>query len=206
VQQGECIASIAFDNGFFPDTLWQLPENQQLRELRKDLHVLLPGDTVIIPDLRPRTETCATDKTHKFRRFGVPDMLSLRFLEGGEPRVGVPWELKVDDAVFQGKTDGGGFVRHSLLPNAKKATLTLKPEGKQEEQYQVQLRHVDPVTQISGQQARLRNLGLFSGDVDGVASPAFQDAVRAFQLARGMDATGEMDEAAGTALQTAHGS
>jgi hypothetical protein len=207
VQQGECAASIAFDNGLFPATLWDLPENQDLRKLRKDLHVLMPGDTVVIPDPRPRIETCATDQVHRFRRLGVPDVLKLQFLEGGEPRAGIPWELKIDGVLYRGTTDTKGYVVQGLLPNVQEAVLTLKPGGgKPDENYNVQLRHLDPVSQISGQQARLRNLGWFDHEIDGETSPEFEAAVRDFQVAHDIEPSGTVDDATAEALETAHGS
>jgi Putative peptidoglycan binding domain len=206
VQQGECTASIAFENGFFADTLWNAPENKDLRDLRKDLHVLLPGDVVQIPDLRPKVETCATDQVYRFRRKGVPDVLKLQFLENGDPRVGIPWELKIDGVSFKGKTDDKGFVSQSLLPDAKEAVLTLSPgDDKPDEQYTIQLRHLDPVAQISGQQARLKNLGFFDHPVDGQSSPDFEQAVRSFQAANKIEPTGKVDDDTAKALQSAHG-
>lgn len=36
VGPGDCIVSIAYDNGFHPDTLWDHPENAELKALRHD--------------------------------------------------------------------------------------------------------------------------------------------------------------------------
>jgi N-acetylmuramoyl-L-alanine amidase len=206
VQQGECGASIAFEHGFFAETLWGLPENEELRKLRKNLYVLNPGDVIVIPDPRPRIEKCATDKIHRFRRIGVPDKLNLRFLENGEPRAGIPWELKLDGTVFQGTTDSDGFVRQALLPNVQEALLVLRPGGgKPDENYKIQLRRVDPVSEIAGQQARLKNLGLFDREIDGETSPEFEEAVKSFQAANNIDPTGKVDDATQQALQKAYG-
>lgn len=86
--QGDCIDSIAKKYGFFADTLWQAEENRALRELRKDRNVLMPGDVVVIPDLRIRTNSVATDKRHTFRRKGVPARLRMKFLRPVPPREG----------------------------------------------------------------------------------------------------------------------
>ncbi len=80
VSQGECIDSIALEHGFFAETIWLHPDNEELKALRKDPNVLQPGDVVVIPDLRPRTEARATEGTHRFKRKGVPGLVKLRFL------------------------------------------------------------------------------------------------------------------------------
>ena len=84
VSQGECIDSIALAYGFFPSTLWIHESNSELRSLRKDPNILLPGDEVFIPDLQPGEESGATDQRHSFLRKGVPAKLKLRFLKPKE--------------------------------------------------------------------------------------------------------------------------
>ena len=66
VKQGDCISSIAFENGFFPDTIWNHPSNAELKKKREDPHVLLPGDMVFIPDKRPKEVSEPTNQVHKF--------------------------------------------------------------------------------------------------------------------------------------------
>jgi len=80
VEQGDCISSIADEHGFFWETLWNLPENSDLKQERKEPTILHEGDVVHIPDLRAKTEDCATEQKHKFKRKGVPAMLKMRIL------------------------------------------------------------------------------------------------------------------------------
>ena len=72
IAEGECLSSVAFENGYFPGTIWERPENDALRELRGDPNVLSPGDKLFVPDKEPKTTTCATGKVHRFTRRGVP--------------------------------------------------------------------------------------------------------------------------------------
>ena len=80
VEQGDCISSIADEHGFFWETLWNLPENSELKQQRKEPTILREGDVVHVPDLRPKDESCATEQLHKFKRKGVPAKLKLRML------------------------------------------------------------------------------------------------------------------------------
>jgi hypothetical protein len=72
VREGEGMSSIAFKYGFFADTLWNLPENAQLKALRKEGEILLPGDVVHIPDKREKIENVPTGDKHKFKLKNIP--------------------------------------------------------------------------------------------------------------------------------------
>jgi hypothetical protein len=84
VQPGDCVTSLAHGAGFFPDTVWNDAENTDLRQKRKQMNLLEPGDVVVIPDLRVKEESGGTDATHRFRRKGVPAKLKLKVLRRPE--------------------------------------------------------------------------------------------------------------------------
>ena len=49
-REGDCISSIAYENGLFPNTLWNHPDNAELKRNRKDMNLLEVGDVVKIPE------------------------------------------------------------------------------------------------------------------------------------------------------------
>jgi peptidoglycan hydrolase-like protein with peptidoglycan-binding domain len=206
VQPGECISSIAYDHGFFPDTLWNHPNNAELKRKRKNLNVLMPGDVVFIPDLRTKEVSEPTNQVHKFRLKNVPAKLRIQFMFDGEPRRNVPYELTVDGKPVSkpgDRTDSEGFVFCSIAPDAKSGKLTLFEED-QEIEYELVLGTLNPTTDISGVHQRLFNLGHYFGPINNSLTDETKEAVLEFQKAVGLPETGELDEATKSKLQSTH--
>lgn len=200
---GECLASVAYEHGFYYQTLWDHARNAALREERTSPHILLAGDVVHIPDRRPREVDAATGARHLFRRRGVPELLRLRLLDDGQPRVGLAYRLSVDGVEIAGETDADGWIVHSLSPTARAATLVLDPGGRQEE-HTILLRRLDPPNTPSGVRARLVNLDYLSEE-DGDSAAALREALIAFQARRGLAQTGEADPETQDELRALHG-
>lgn len=199
VQQGECISSIAEQYGFFPDTLWNHSDNSSLQELREDPNSLNPGDVVVIPDKTIREETCAPEILHKFKRKGVPEKLRVMFSDqDDEPMANMAYKIKIDDnAATDGKTDPDGLLEEYIPPQAKVAVIDFE-EG---DHYEVDLGHMDPVTEVKGAQARLNNLGYFCGEHDGILDYMTETALREFQKDKKLEETGKLDDATIKALE-----
>jgi hypothetical protein len=85
VRQGECISSISKKYGFKWDTVWNLPENSQLKNERQNPNILLPGDIVRVPEKTKKQESCGTDSRSRFRMLGVPAYLEIRVTKEPEP-------------------------------------------------------------------------------------------------------------------------
>jgi len=199
------VASIAFAAGHFWQTIWEHPDNAELREARKNPWILREGDRLLIPDLRRKQVAVVTDATHRFKRRGVPERLRLRFGSPSFPRRGVPYVLLINGQRHEGVLDEQGELSHFLAPNATRAELTLAPPEQPPERYVLGLRNLDPIDTIRGLQMRLRNLQFYRGQIDGELGPETLGAVRAFQTSAELELTREPDDATRSALVEAHG-
>ncbi|MDH4267528.1 MAG: peptidoglycan-binding protein [Deltaproteobacteria bacterium] len=206
VKQGDCISSIAQEHGLFWDKVWNHPKNANLQERRKDPNVLFPGDVVFVPDKEEKEEPGATEQRHRFKKKGVPEKLQIRLLdEQDKPRSNLEYVIDIDGTLYKGFTNGDGWVRWPIPPNAQKGKLTIKG-NREKEEYELRLGHLDPIDQNSGVQQRLKNLGFECGQVDGVVGPQTQEAIRAFQAKHKLEETGELNEATREKLKSEHGS
>ena len=79
-KEGDCVSSIAFERGLFWKTVWDDPQNADLKSRRRDPNVLKPGDIVHIPVLRLGSQSGATESRHRFVLKGVPAKLQLRIV------------------------------------------------------------------------------------------------------------------------------
>ena len=197
VQPGDCLNSIAFEQGFLWETLWNAPENAQLKQDRKDPNVLLEGDILHIPDLRIKEEAGMTETRHRFKAKGVPVRFRLRLLLNGQPMSNEPFELLVDGKTHQGETDQNGVLKVPLLPSARSALLVLG-EGERQEKVEISFGCIDPIDTQSGLEGRLSNLG-FTAEGD------MPEAIRAFQTEYKLPQTGQADEATLKKLQEVFG-
>ena len=161
---GDCFTSIAYEHGFFWQTLWDHEDNAALKEQRKDPFTLIAGeDLVRIPDLRLKEEACATEKRHTFRRRGVPAKLRLRLLQSdGQPRANEEYFFEVEGKMVSTAktTDGDGRLEELIPPNARRGRLLLQGGA---EVHQLSLGELPPADTIAGLKARLASLGFLYG-------------------------------------------
>jgi hypothetical protein len=202
VRQGDCLSSIASRFGFKPQTIWDYPDNAELKQKRENGNILLAGDTIVIPDLRVREEARNTDARHTFKKLGTPEKLHLVIRdERDEPRAGLRYVLTVDGHTREGTTGDDGSVNESIDPGAKAGELRIF-DNEIEEYYQLQLGHLDPLTEESGIRMRLTNLGIDCGDTD----DSLRQAIMDFQRQRDLDVTGEVDDDTRGKLKEVYGS
>ncbi|MCP4248480.1 MAG: peptidoglycan-binding protein [bacterium] len=206
VRENDCMMSIANRSGFFWETLWDLPENTELKATRGDAKVLLEGDRVTVPEKRRKDEPGATEQLHRFRRKGEPAKLRIRYCEEGEPRAGEPFVVEIDGRQSQqGETDAEGMM-DILIPNAAQEGVVRVGAGENETEYVLNIGALGPADTVQGVQQRLKNLGLFDGQADGELGPATEMAIKTFQDLNDLPATGVPDAATSAKLDEVHGS
>jgi hypothetical protein len=201
VKQGETISSIAFQFGFFPDSLWDLPENSALKELRGNGNILMPGDVVAIPALRTAAFEKLTAQRHRFKRLGVPARLRLQFLGHTGVQARQPYVLTIDGRRLEGMTDGEGVLEVFVPPNARSGEVQIGGEL-----YPLQLGTLDPVSELAGVKKRLNNMGFLCGDANTPPDGLLETALRQFQLRMGLPETGVLDETTRRRLLLMHDS
>lgn len=89
VKRGDCIYSIAYEHGFFWETIWNDSANQVLRKERKEPGLILPGDKLTIPDKEKGQVDGADKARHRFKLKDVPAKLKFKFLCEEPPEQGL---------------------------------------------------------------------------------------------------------------------
>jgi hypothetical protein len=201
VVAGESVVLLSERHGFFSQTIWDAPENAELRGKRPDMNTLLPGDVLFIPDKREKAIEVATGKRHPFRRKGIPAYFRMQVYDFGEPRRNEAYKLEVDGQTITGTTDGQGVLETPLPAGARSGVLTI---GEDEHRLELQFGHLDPLDAVSGVQQRLENLGHPCGDPEGTLGAGTRAALSSFQRAQKLEVTGEIDDATRTRLGHLH--
>lgn len=224
VEQGEYLAQIARNYGFASwKTIWNASENKQLANERKNPNILYPGDRLFIPDRETKEESRATEKKHRFQLESDP--LQLRIVLLGlnrHPLKDHECTLSVEGDSVQITTKADGLLQRDIPPKAATGILLdrfkPKPESEYrlERQFPLKIGCLDPVTMVSGQIARLNNLGYMAGEVPvrpftkeeeeaKKKDPQFLSAVEEFQCDFSLLVDGKCGKQTQAKLEEVHG-
>jgi len=184
VVQGEYVAKIADAYGFIDDlTIWNHPNNADLKGKRKSPNVLYPGDVLFIPDKATKDVGAPTDQKHQYTLQGGKLKLRLKILDlNGQPAAGVKCLLTVEAQIQELTSDSGGIIEQTIPRTASTGRLLVKDSRiPLDIDVSLKIGHLDPVDQVEGQQARLNSLGYFAGEPGTTGDPRFKRAVEEFQ-------------------------
>jgi hypothetical protein len=203
VSTGECVSKIGYRHGHFWQTIWNHPDNEDLKQQRRDPNVLLSGDKLTIPPIELREASCATEQKHRFRKKTVPAVLRVVLRIGGEPRANETYELLVDGMPHsKGTLDADGKLEAKLPPDAREGLVRVGP---MKDPVPLDLCGLDPVDSVAGIQQRLLNLRFDPGNTRGDLTDQTREALMAFQSAHELDPTGKPDQATLDKLKQVYG-
>jgi N-acetylmuramoyl-L-alanine amidase len=203
VKKGECLASIALENGFRTwKTIYYHADNAELRRKRPNPNVLCAGDKVAIPAVATKEVSAASDKRHRFRAKG-PSKWRLRVVirdTAGNPTTGLAYKLEAGNVRLSGTTPNDGLIDTLLPADTEEALLEIAGE-----RIRLTVGGLDPITRVTGVQQRLAQLGFDPGAIDGIVGPKTIGAVMAFQAAHpDLKPTGKIDDDTRRTLLAAH--
>ena len=212
VEQGEYLASIARDYGFSDwHTIYDHPQNADLKKKRPNPNILFPGDEIFIPGKLLKQESCPTEKQYKFQ-VRIPKAWLKIVLKDADrkPIKNQPYTLDVAWLTLTGNTGDLGLVQQKIPIGVETGSLKL---DKMNLTWNLKIGHLDPIEEldknaiISGMQARLNNLGFLCGTIDGILGPRTRGAIRKFQLdvMKRKTSSGEPDHDTQQVLLQQHG-
>ena len=207
VRQGDYLTRLAHQMGFDADEVWNHARNETLRNARSNRDILHPGDVLHVPDTRPPGVDISSGGTQRFR--GSPPRVDVRVVLHGDDGHALANKAFVAHgmgAPHHGTTDGDGLVSLKVPTSSREVRLVFDDPQRT---YRLRIGEMDPASETSGVWKRLLHLGYLSSfDVrgDDVNADAVSAAIAAFQRARSIDVTGEIDDATRDALVDAHGS
>ena len=201
VKPGDHVSGIAQSFGFedFND-LWGHPENAKLAAMRTDPHVLQPGDTLAIPEVKAApAANKPTSAKHKFQIKRSPLKLRLTLLDLNAKAISA---APVTVAGTSLTTDGNGLVEAAVDKSARDATLA--SSGSEVDLVPGGLNPSDDPTD-AGYKARLYNLGFLWDDAVDDADDEMVIALQDFQAQYSLQVSGQLDGATKAQLLQVYG-
>ena len=204
IAQGEHLSQIARKYGFRSYlTIWNHPNNESLKKLRKDPNILYPGDSLFIPDREPKVVTRGTGMTHKFVA-PIPKLelrIALRDLSD-QPITGLACNLDVEGTVYPLTTDGNGTIRQAIAADAERGAVRAETLDMD---LAIGIGYLDPVEEESGLRRRLANLGYDAGPLGFDDAGELRSAIEEFQCDHGLKVDGVSGSATREKLREVYG-
>ncbi len=202
VQPGDHVSGIAQAFGFDDYTVvWSDPGNADLQSQRSDPHVLLPGDSLVVPEVKAQPPANKpTGNKHTFTIQRSPLKLRVALLgRAAKPVTGAQVTLAGGALT----TDGQGLVEAPVDKGARTVSLAL-PGGEQVDLNVGGLNPSDDAS-VSGYKARLYNLGFLWDPTVDDSDDEMVIALQDFQAEYALTVSGQLDDATKSQLVQAYG-
>lgn len=208
VVQGDCFSKIAMQYGFTDyKTLYDHPDNAELKQKRPNPNVLRPGDRIKIPEREFKKIEVATGKRHRFKlKLSKKALRLVLQAHDRTPLSGVAYKLDIGGPEpREGFTDDDGKLEEMIPADVTSAILSIDDRV-----LMLNLGHLNPLAEVrdgdfAGVQGRLKNLGYDPGPADGKYGPRTRAAIALFQADEDLDITGEADDTTLATLESVYG-
>ena len=204
VKQGEHLSRIAASYGLTDyNTIWNHPNNAELKNDRQNPNVLYPGDQVFIPDKQTKEDFGATENRHRFKYHSkVPKLRIVVKDAEGQPITDAKCNLIIETDSFEMTTDTQGMIEKRIKPTDENGKLIIQDLGME---VTIKIGHLDPMDEVSGYKARLNNLGYDAGPLEEDDELRLRSAVEEFQLDHGLKVDGIIGPKTQAKLKDVHG-
>ena len=219
IRQGDYLARLAHRYSFNAQEVWDLPENEPLRERRASPDILYPGDILHIPVVVAKPSNVQAGSQQQYVA-NVPNIVvTLELHEDNQPLPHEPCEVaglpgENPDELPQYVTDARGTLELSIPVTVAELEVYVPA---QHTVYRVRVGGMDPIDEVMGVVKRLRNIGYLDDDDEDIYEPGdlprssddwnalLEDAVAAFQRAHGLEPSGVVDDPFRKRLVREHG-
>jgi hypothetical protein len=160
IRQGDHLRSLAYQLGFDADAVWSDPKNADLKQLRPNPNILLPGDVLYVPDGDDPTHDLVTGATNSFVSDAPVAGVTITFTDAAF--ASQPYTIQELPNLTGLTSDSSGTVTFSAPVTLDTATVVFA--GIAGATYPLKIGHLDPIETPSGIFQRLRNLGFVAPD------------------------------------------
>jgi N-acetylmuramoyl-L-alanine amidase len=211
IKKGDTLIRVANTHGFrLWETIWNDPANESLRQKRPDPQVLYEGDRIVVPEKTLKILSAASSSAHRFRAKSPRCFIRIRLKDQWDkPFKDQKYEFTSGGREWAGQTDANGIISLAVPPETTEGLLKFWPDPADDGAFvtcAVKIGYLDPVTETTGIQGRLNNLGFSCGNENGRMGEKTKLALHFFQLYGGHhDPKGELDDLTRQMLWERHG-
>ena len=181
--------------------VWNAPENASLRSIRDSPDVLMPGDSLFIPDKLTKELPAGTEQKHPYEVTVKPLRLRVKILDRFHEALALAdGKIQIGADVEDAAPDGSADVDQPLnRPQRTEEAGTLRFNETLEVNQQELVRdldlglkigYMDPAEEESGQLKRLRNLGYYALPEGQPDDKLLQAAIEEFQCENSLTVDG----------------
>jgi len=206
VRQGDYLQKLAFAHGFDEDTVWNDPKNAELSKKRKDPTELVPGDVLHFARASRDSFQLRKGVTNEYKLKVPKTTARFVFEDSKGPWAGEPYVIEGLGARVEGKADSAGTIVIDAPVHVREVRVVFPAKRLV---FPMAIGDMDPIDEPSGVRQRLQNLGYLPPPSEVVSEQDMaardREAIRSFQRAEGLPATGKLDDATRAKLDDVHG-